>query len=51
VIQRGQAGTDETDRMRDERNTQTVVDALTEIGRAITDLDKRLDEIESKIAG
>jgi hypothetical protein len=47
----GQAGTDETDRMRDERNTSAVVDALTKIGRAITDLDKRLDEIESKIAG
>jgi voltage-gated potassium channel len=47
VVQRGQAGAQDAERAREERDLQTIVDALTEIRDAIADLDKRLDDIES----
>jgi voltage-gated potassium channel len=51
VIQRGQAGAAEEERTQRERNTQTIVDALTETTKAIAELDKRLGQIESRITG
>jgi voltage-gated potassium channel Kch len=48
VIQRGQTGADEADRANRERDVQTIVDALAQVRHGITDLDKRLDNIESK---
>ena len=50
VIQRGQAGAEEDERAQRERNTQAIVDVLTETRHAITELDQRLDRIESKLA-
>jgi voltage-gated potassium channel len=47
VVQRGQAGAQDAERAREERDLHTIVDALTEIRDAIADLDKRLDDIES----
>jgi voltage-gated potassium channel len=47
VIQRGQAGADEAERVQGEQDLQTIVDALVEIRDAITGLDKRLDNIEA----
>jgi voltage-gated potassium channel len=49
VVQRGQAGAAEAERMREARDLQTIVDALAQITHAITDLDKRLDNIESTL--
>jgi hypothetical protein len=49
VIQRGQAAADEADRALRERDTQTIVDAVSEIRGLLTDLDKRLNDIDSKI--
>jgi voltage-gated potassium channel len=49
VIQRGQAGADEAERVRGEQDLQTIVDALAEISDAITGLDKRLDNIEARL--
>ena len=49
VVQRGQAGAEEAEEAREERDLQTIVDALTQITRAIRDLDKRLDSIESRM--
>ena len=49
VVQRGQAGAEEAEQAREERDLQTIVDALTQITRAIRDLDKRLDSIESRM--
>jgi voltage-gated potassium channel len=46
VVQRGQAGAAEDERQREEHDVQTIVDALAEIRTAISDLDKRLDQIE-----
>jgi voltage-gated potassium channel len=51
VIQRGEAGAAEENRAETERNTQTIVDAMTETSKAITELDKRLGQIESRITG
>jgi hypothetical protein len=51
VIQRGAAGATQEDRAQRERNTQTIVDALTETRKAIAELDKRLGQIESRITG
>lgn len=50
VIQRGEAGAKEADRAERERDSQTIVDTLTETRHAIAELDTRLDRIESKIA-
>jgi voltage-gated potassium channel len=46
VIQRQQAGAAEDERRREERDLETIVDALTELRTAISDLDKRLDKFE-----
>jgi voltage-gated potassium channel Kch len=48
VIQRGQAGAEEEERMREEQDLQTIVDGLAEIRDAITELGTRLDTIESR---
>jgi voltage-gated potassium channel len=49
VIQRAEARAQEDDRRDRERNTQTILDALTETREAIAALDKRLARIESEI--
>ena len=49
VIQRGEARTKDDNRAGRERDAQTIVDALTQTRQAITELDKRLDTIESKL--
>ena len=46
VIQRQQAGAAEDERRREERDLETIVDALAELRTAISDLDKRLDKFE-----
>lgn len=49
VIQRGGAGAAEADRLRTERNTENIVDALTETTNAVTELDTRLGRIEARL--
>jgi len=49
VIRRGQAAADEAERAQRERDTQTIVGALAQTGNAISELDKRLDTIESRL--
>ena len=49
VIQRGEAGAAEDEYAQREQNTQAILDALTETQHAITELDRRLDGIESKL--
>ena len=49
VIQRGSAKAQAVERAHDERNAKTILDALVETRQAITELDARLDRIESKI--
>jgi voltage-gated potassium channel len=49
VIQRGSAQAQEVERAHDEHNAKTILDALVETRQAITELDARLDRIESKI--
>lgn len=48
VIQRGEARTQEADRAQKERESQMIVDALTQTRDAVTELDKRLESIESR---
>jgi voltage-gated potassium channel len=48
VIQRSGAGTRETERLQQAKDTQAIIDALTETRTAISALDKRLDRIESQ---
>lgn len=50
VIQRGQAAAEEVERAQSERDLQTVVGALTEARDAIAALDKRLENIESRLS-
>ena len=50
VIQRGEADAQEADRAERGRDSRAIVDALTETRHAISELDTRLDRIESKIA-
>lgn len=50
VIQRGDAQTQEDERAQQQRHTQTIVDGITETKNAITELEKRLDRIDSKLA-
>ena len=45
VIQRGGAEAADADRAREDRNTQAIVDALTEARNAIAQLDKRVSQI------
>ena len=49
VIQRGEARTKDDDRAGRERDAQTIVDSLTQTRQAITELDRRLDTIESRL--
>ena len=46
VIQRGRAGVDVNDRAQSAAETRALLDALTEIRSAISDLDTRLDQID-----
>jgi voltage-gated potassium channel Kch len=50
VLQRAEAEAQEADRMRDERNTETIIDSLTETRQALGELGERLRAIESQIA-
>jgi len=49
VIQRGSAKAQAVERAHDERDAETILDAVVETRQAITELDARLDRIESKI--
>ena len=49
VIQRASAKAQAVERAHDERDAKTILDALVETRRAISELDARLDRIESKI--
>ena len=49
VIERGGAGAAEADRLRTERNTEKIVDALTETRNAVTELNTRLGQIEARL--
>jgi len=49
VLQRGQVGQEEADRLRDEQNTRTVIDALAQTDRTLAELGARLGSIESKL--
>ena len=49
VIQRASAKAQAVERAHDERDVKTILDALVETRRAITELDTRLDRIESKV--
>lgn len=49
VIQRGSAKAQAVERAHDERDAKTILDALIETRQAITELEARLDRIESKI--
>ena len=51
IVQRGQAETEEADRLRDEHNTQTIIDALTQTQNTLTELRGRLNAIEARING
>ena len=50
VIQRGEAQAQEEDRAQRERESQMIVDALSQTRHAITELDERLENIESRLA-
>ena len=50
VIQRSAQRAQESESAQRQRDLQTVVDALDRTRHAITDLDKRLDSIESRLA-
>ena len=49
VIQRASAKAQAVERAHNEHNAKTILDALVETRRAITELDARLDRIESMI--
>jgi voltage-gated potassium channel len=49
VIQRGSAKAQAVERAHDERDAETILDALIETRQAVTALEARLDRIESKI--
>ena len=49
VIQRGSAQAQEVERAQDERNAKAILDALVETRQALTELETRLDRIESKL--
>jgi voltage-gated potassium channel len=50
IVQRGEAEAQEADRLRDEQNTKTIIDSLTEAKQALGELGERLNAIESQIA-
>jgi voltage-gated potassium channel Kch len=47
VVRRGQTAAEEDERQREERDIQTLADALAQISQAMTDLNKRLDKMEA----
>ena len=49
VIQRASAKAQAVERAQDEREAEAILDALVEARRAVTELDARLERIESKI--
>jgi voltage-gated potassium channel Kch len=49
IVQRGEAEAQEADRLRDERNTKTIIVSLTEAKQALAELGERLNAIESQI--
>lgn len=49
VIQRGQASAADAHAADSDRDVQTMVDALTQTTHAITDLNTRLDRLESRL--
>jgi voltage-gated potassium channel len=49
VIQRGQAGTAVADEAQRKRDTQAIIDAVSELKDLMTDLDARVEVIGSKI--
>jgi hypothetical protein len=51
VIQRAEEEAQEAERARDEQRSEAMIAALTQIRQAVTELDRRLDNIESKISG
>jgi voltage-gated potassium channel len=48
VVQRSGAAERETERLQQQRDTQAIIDALTDTRTAIAALDQRLDRIESQ---
>lgn len=50
ILQRAEAEAQEADRLRDEQNTKTIIDSLTETRQALSELGERLDGIESRLA-
>jgi voltage-gated potassium channel Kch len=51
VVQRGEAEAEEANRTRDERNTQAVIDAVTQTRDLVAALSERVGRLESKIGG
>ena len=49
VIQRGQARAAEAEGAQDERESRAMIDALAQTRQAITELNNRLDRIESRL--
>ncbi|HXY85227.1 MAG TPA: potassium channel family protein [Gaiellaceae bacterium] len=49
LIQRGESRAQEVERARDERNTQTLIDAVGETTQSLGRIEERLDRIESKL--
>jgi voltage-gated potassium channel len=49
VIRRERVGAEEAERAQRERDLQSIGDSLAEIGRGMSDLDRRLDGIESRL--
>jgi voltage-gated potassium channel len=47
VVRRGQLKAEDADRVREERDIKTLVDALAQIRQAIADLDRRLDTLDA----
>ena len=48
VVRRGQAEAEKAERLREEKDLQTIVAAMAEIRGAIADLDKRYSNMESR---
>jgi hypothetical protein len=49
ALQRGQLEQENAEQTREEQNTQTIIDALAQTARTLTELGDRLTSIESKI--
>jgi voltage-gated potassium channel len=50
VLQRGEAAAQEAARLRDEQNTKTIIDSLTDTTQTLSELSERLKTLEAKIA-